>query len=294
MRKSASTLGLILALAPGLPAGAGPLGCEALLAGMQGLDGYVVSVPPAGPQDGWCVLDGALLRGDRPGLPDVTVGRLRVRGEGVPLARLEVDLADLRVTPRAGDAAFDAGLRSILRLQRADLRLSLVHDAGAGTVTLAGAVLRLSGGTELVLTAEVAAEAMTPAALALGRVTRAELEWRNDGRLLRPLMESAGARLSGATGDAAVAALRAALAEGLAALPTDALAEGAGPALTRLIAALPQGRGRLRLGLTSAEGIGAARLALAALSEDPVGAAALGRLFAGATITADWQPGIAP
>jgi hypothetical protein len=60
------------------------------------------------------------------------------------------------------------------------------------------------------------------------------------------------------------------------------------------VAALPQGRGRLVLRLEAPQGIGPAGLALAALSDDPLGAEALARLLAGATLTADWQPGLQP
>lgn len=292
MRTAASPLCLILALGATPAARAEAVDCATLTAGLRGLEGYAFSAPPAGPQDGWCVLDGARLASDRPGLPDLSASHLRIRGEGEPLARLEVEMTDLRVTPRAGDDALDAGLRSMIRLQRADLRLSLVQDAG--TVRLEDAMLRLSGGTELALNADIVADGITLAALALGRVTRAELDWRNDGRLLRPVMESAGERLVGQPGDAAVAAVRAALAEVLAALPEAALADEARRGLERLVAALPQGRGRLQLVLTAPEGIGAARLALAALSDDPTGPEAMERLFSGATITARWQPGIAP
>lgn len=292
MRTTASTLGLILALGATPAARAEPLDCATLAAGLQGLEGYAFSAPPAGPEDGWCVLDGARLVSDRPGLPDLSAGRLRVRGEGEPLARLEVEMTDLRVTSRPGDDSLGAGLRSMVRLQRADLQLVLARDAG--TVSLEVGVLRLSGGTELALSADVLAEGMTLAALALGRVTRADLDWRNDGRLLRPVMEAAGERLVGQTGDAAVTAVRAALAKGLAALPEAALTNDTRRALERLVAALPQGRGRLHLGLAAPDGIGAARLAVLALSDDPVGPEALARLLAGATITARWLPGIAP
>jgi hypothetical protein len=57
---------------------------------------------------------------------------------------------------------------------------------------------------------------------------------------------------------------------------------------------MPQGRGRLRVEFRATEGIGAAQIGIAALSDDPLGPVALARLFQGARVTVDWQPGIAP
>ena len=285
---------LCFALVAAMPAGAGPDGCDALKAAIGGIEGFDLSVPPAGMSDGGCVLDGALLRGNRPGLPNLSADRMRLRGEGTPLTRLEVDAAGLRLAPRPGDDALDAEWWSLFRLQRADLQLSVTQDAAAGTVVLDGLSLRLSGGSELELSADLLAADLTMAALALGRVTRLQLDWRNDGRLLRPILERTGRALSGATGEQAVEAARTALAGLVAALPDAALSSGSEAALERLVAALPQGRGSLRLVLSFPDGIGAAQLGLAALSDDPLGQDALARLFKGATITADWQPGIAP
>lgn len=288
------TIALLLALPAVGPARAEPVDCEALTAGLRQIEGYELTVPPAGADEGWCVLDGATWRSRVPGAPNISAARMRLRGEGVPLVAIEVVIEGLRVAPRLGDTSFDEGLRSILRLQTADLRLTLSHDPAAGTVALRDMVLLLSGGSELRLSAELDADGLTGVAFMAAAVTRADLDWRNDGRLLRPVMERAGEGLTGAKGGAAVDAARAALAALLDRVPEASLPGETRRELEGLVADLPQGRGRLTLRLDAPDGIGAARLAIAALSDDPTGEAALARLLAGVTLTADWQPGIAP
>ena len=78
------------------------------------------------------------------------------------------------------------------------------------------------------------------------------------------------------------------------ALPGTMFAEGAKENLTRLVAALPRGRGRLRLSLTSEDGIGAARLIMAGLADAPLAPATLAALFAGVSLSVSWEPGLAP
>jgi hypothetical protein len=155
-------------------------------------------------------------------------------------------------------------------------------------------VLRLSGGTELTLEADMKGAGLAPASLAAGAVTRLDLRWRSDGRLAAPVMELAGESLVGVGGTAAVDAARAALAAAVAALLAKALSDDSRAALAALVADLPQGRGKLQLTLSSEGGISAARIALAAFSGDPFGPKALAALFSDARIDAVWVPGLAP
>jgi hypothetical protein len=289
MRTTAEALCLALALA--LPARAEEALCAGLTAGLRAVPGYQLTAPPAGPEDGWCVLDGATLRSLTPGWPNLHAARLRFRAAP---GEVSLDLSGLRIAPRLGDTTIDERLRALFRLQSAELRLQAVEAPEGGGIEVRNLVLTLSGGTELGLTAGIRGARLDPAALAGGVVTRLDLHWRNDGRFLRPVMELVGARLTGAEGGAAVDVARDRLAGVLAALPEAALAEDARDELEHMVAALPQGRGRLTLSLTSDDGIGAARLALAVLSGDPFGPQALERLLAGARIEADWQPGLAP
>jgi hypothetical protein len=284
-------LGLALLLA--LPAGAQESGldCAALAAGLGSLPGYRAEVPPAGPEDGACVLDGARLDSQRPGWPDLRAERLRIgAGEGW----LSLDLAGLRVAPRAGDPAVDERLRSVFRLQTADLRANAT--AGPEGLQLSDVDLRLSGGMRLALSARLAGGDLSPASLPGAALTDLTLEWRSDGRLPGPIMAALGGGLAeeGASDAAATEAARAGLVRLIAALPEAALTEGSREALEAMAADLPMGRGKLVLRLTAAEGIGAADLGLAALSDDPLGPAALARLLAGTRLSADWQPGLQP
>ena len=272
-----------------------PADCATLTDALRTVPGYVLTVPPAGPEGGWCVLDGALLRSEAEGNPDLSAERLRLRAaaaDGVPVM-LEVDMVGLRIRPKAGDRALDDRVRGLLRLQSADLRLLAVADPATGSLRIETLVLRLSGGTEVQLSAEVAGAGL--ATLATGRLVALDLSWRSDGRLLRPLMALAGEGLApDLTESQAVDAAREALRRGLAALPEAMFQDESRSALERVVTAMPQGRGRLALSLRSAEGIGASRLLMAALVGDPLGPEALAQLFQGARLTADWTPGMAP
>jgi hypothetical protein len=296
MRMRAS-LAVIVALA-GLPAGADPTPADcAMLSGMLQISGYSLTAPPSGAEAGWCVMDGAAWRSDRPGWPDLTAERMRVRGsvDATALVSLEVDVAGGRVLPQAGDRALDDRLRGLVRLQTVEMRFAAVVDAETDRLDISGGVLRLSGGSEVTFGATVAGGGLTAMDLASGSLTALDLEWRNDGRLLRPVMEMAGERLAGApTGSAAVDAARLALRQVVDALPETALADDTRPELEQLVTALPQGRGRLTLSLSAPEGIGASRLLLAGLTDNPLGPKALAGLLQGARVTAVWSPGILP
>ncbi|MCX7288024.1 MAG: hypothetical protein NTW20_10830, partial [Rhodobacterales bacterium] len=178
--------------------------------------------------------------------------------------------------------------------QTADLRLRATLDPETGVLMLSGFRLDLSGGTRLELDAEVWGATLAPASWVMGAVTQANLVWRNDGKVPRPVMDLAGEDMAGATGNAAVDAAREALARGLDALPDAALDDGSRKALKAVIAALPQGRGKLTLTFQSKDGIGAARIAILSLSGDPLSPQGLATILDGATITASWQPGLAP
>jgi hypothetical protein len=299
MRKAADamflTLALILGFAPALTAQEGAPDCTGLTESLLKVQGYELTAPAAGIEDGWCVLNGVTLRSALPGWPNLSVEELRLRrdgGEDAPW--IEIALTGLRITPRIGDTAIDDRLRALFRLQRIDLWLVAVRHETDDRLELRLTELRLSGDRVLSLEADIAGGTLDPSAAVAGAVRRLDLEWRNDGRVLRPVMELAGAELSGAEGGAAVDAARAALAGIVAALPETALAEDTRDELEELVAALPQGRGRLALSFVSDDGIGAARVALAALSGELLGPDSLARLLDGAVIEADWQPGLTP
>lgn len=266
-------------------------GCGQVLEALSTLQGYQATIPPAGPDQGWCVLDGASFRSQMPGWPDLAADRLRLQQSAT---EMELDLKGLRAAPRPTDREVDDRVRSLMRLQSADLRLRAVHDPEAGVLSISGLRLDLSGGTTLELDAEIRGADLSLASLALGAVTQASLVWRNDGRLMRPVMDLAGEGLAGSSGTAAVDAARVALAGLVDALPLAAVDDASRKALEEMVRSLPQGRGKLTLAFVSKDGIGATRLAVAALSDDPMSAKALGALFDGATITAAWQPGLAP
>ena len=292
MKVHAIVLALPMAFGLALAAPAqGVPDCAALAAMLAAAEGYEVTIPPAGPDDGWCVLDGATLRSRTPGWPNLSAQRFRLK----PLATgIEVDLAGLRITPRLGDRAVDDRVRALMRLQTIDLRLRALHDPAADILSLSETQIDFSGGSRLRLQAGIRGADLSLASLAGAAVTRARVEWRNDGHLPRPVMELAGEGLAEASGEAAVDAARAALSALVSALPGAAVDDASRDALDAAVAALPQGRGLLTLDFVSKDGIGAARLGLAALTDDPLSAKTLVGLLEGATISAAWQPGLVP
>lgn len=294
MRRSAA---LVMALLAG-PVGAGPVAvpadCAELAALIEGVVGSGLTVPPSAAKDGWCVLDGARSFG---GEVRVSAEVLRVRGEVLEdrLVALEVEGAGLRVAPALNNRDMAGWLRDLMRLQSADLQLTLRRDEAQDVLRIERGFLGLSGGGELDVTGTVAGADLSASSLLIGRVTTLTVEWLNDGRTLRPLLEAMGGRLQpGATGTEAVLAARAALQGAVAAVPVAALAEGDAEAAEAVIAALPQGRGRVTVGVASDGGIGAAQLGLLALAEDPTGPESLARFFAGSRVTVAWAPGLSP
>ena len=288
------SLGMMLTLGLAGPVAAETAAdCDIVVETLESVTGLDLSTPPAGIQDGWCVLDGARLTGE--GAPQVSVERLRVTGTVAAdeLLSLEVEGAGLRVRPALNDREMPGWLRDLLRLQSADFHLLLRRDEAADRLVLDGGRLDLSGGSALVLTGEVAGAHLSAASVLTGRVTALHLDWKNDGRTLRPVMEALGTEIDPrATGTQAVLAAREALLEVTEAIPDGNLPEADAEALAAFIGALPQGRGRLVLDFASDAGIGAAGLGLLALSDDPASPAALARLFGGARISVGWTPGI--
>ena len=181
-----------------------------------------------------------------------------------------------------------------MRLQRAALGLRVASDAEVEVLNIAGLRRDLSGGTRLELDADIRGADLTAVSPPSGFVTRARLVWRNDGRLMRPVMDLAGEAWADAIGSGAVDATRVALARLVEALPADAIDEASLRALEEFVRSLPKGRGKLTLIFVSAGGIGAARLAVTALADDPPSRDALGTLMDGATITATWRPRLSP
>ena len=118
--------------------------CGAIAGALETLEAYEVLVPPAASQDGWCVLDRAAFRSRVSGWPDFAIELLRLRpGE----TGVELDMQGLRATPDPSDLDMDDRLRSLMRLQTADLRLRAVHDPVSDVLSLSGVELELSGGT---------------------------------------------------------------------------------------------------------------------------------------------------
>lgn len=286
-------LGVILLLGLAGPVAAETADCQVLVETLETFTGLDLSAPPADTQDGWCVLDGARLTGE--GAPQVSVERLRVAGTvaAEELLSLEIEGTGLRVRPALNDRDMPGWLRDLLRLQTAEVHLLLRRDEAADRLVLEGGRLELSGGSALALTGEVAGAHLSAPSMLTGRVTALHLEWKNDGRTLRPVMEALGTAVDPrSTGTQAVLAARGALLGVVDAMPESSLPEADAEALAAFIAALPQGRGRLALDFASEAGIGAAQLGLLALSDAPAGPEALTRLLGGARVSAGWAPGI--
>ncbi len=288
-------LALVLALAAGPGAAETPVPCAGMPEALRDLSGLTVSAPPAAMAGGWCVLDGARLTGA--GVPTVAAGRLRARAgaEGAEVLSLEVEGQGLRLAPGLQERDLPGWLRDLLRLQTADLRLALRRDPGEDRLMVDEARLELSGGSALRLSAEASGAGLSARDLPSGRLHRLRLDWRSDGRSLRPALAAWGAAVEpGAEGGAAVEVARGALMALVAALPEAALGEAGRTELEAAVRALPQGRGRLVAELVAERGIGAAELGLLALSRDPASPEALARLLAGSRLEIDWQPGIVP
>lgn len=290
--------GLGFALAVGLATAVDAdtaLDCRELETIFAAVTGYSLTLPPAPNVAAWCVADDAVLRAE--GGPRITVDRLQLAGTGVDgnPDSLSLDIKGLRVMPELRDRRMDPRLREALRLQSLDMSLTLRKAAGLDGLELRAGVIALSGGTEVRVEADLAGAGFAAESLPLSLLTALDLEWRTDGRLLRPLLEALGEGLQAdATGDEAMAAARRGLVAVIGNLPEDALTGDTAKELAALVNDLPQGRGRMLLTLDAEGGIGAARLAVAALSDDPTGREALARLFAGTTLSLDWQAGVGP
>ncbi len=288
---------LVLLASPvvGSPVAAATADCVALVGAVERLTGLTISAPPAGPEGGTCVLDGARLTGE--GAPRITLQTLRIGGtvsEG-RVQSLDIDGAGLRVAPALIDRDMAGWLRDLLRLQTAEVRLSLRRDDARDLLLLDNGALVLSGGGELRLSGELAGADLSSSSLVAGRVTKLYLEWKNEGRSLRPIMEAAGGALAeGATGSDAVEAARAALLDIAEALPPGSFSGGSLDEVKQLFRDLPLGRGRLVVRMASPDGIGAVQLAFLALADDPSGPKALGQFLAGTSLSVDWQPGLQP
>lgn len=265
--------------------------CGDLVAVLEGLSGYELSSTLAPDAEGACVASGVSLT--RPGAPRVTAETLRLAGAtGEGVQSVDVELAGVRLVAGLNDREMDERLRSLFRLQSADLSLQLRASKETGLL-VEKARIGLSGGSELTLSADLPGAGLSLAEILSGRLTRLDLTWKNDGRVLRPAMEAAGQGLQpDVLGPAAVDVAREALQGVAKALPPSLMDDASDKALADLIEALPQGRGRLSLGFTSETGIGAAQLGILALADDAAGPDALARLLARAQVTLDWQPGL--
>jgi hypothetical protein len=288
-----------LVIGLGVPVGAEPVpaDCASLIAPLHAIDGYTFSAPPAAPEGAWCVFDGASLRTMAADRPNFSADRLRLQGttDGDELIALSLDMTGFKVLPKAGDRKMDHRLRSLFRLQSAKISGSAQENRQVGQLEVRGLEVMTQDGMELRLDADIQRAGLDLASLLAGSLVRLELDWRNDGRFLRPLMEMAGERIQpGAESTEAVDAARGALGDLAGALPPSIFAENAQDEIEQLVAALPHGRGRLTLSLLSHTGIGAGQVAVAALSGDPLSAQSLNRLLAGSMVSVDWQPGLAP
>ena len=302
MRLPVACLGLSAVLMALLPLGLAradttPAKCAALVALVQEFTGYEAKAAPQAAVLGWCVMDGAELAADQPDWPNLRAATLRLKGEveGSTVVAIEVDIAGLRLVAGLGSKQVDEKLQDMFRLQNADLRFRASVNAGTGQIEIRDLDISLSGGTEISLEADLAGTGLSVPEVAAGRLTRLDLIWKADGRLMRQVMELAGSRQGkGLSGAEAIRAARGGLSDLLAALP-DAMLEGESRAeLAGLLASLPEGRGVLELSFQGDPGIGAADLLLASLSKAPLARETLARLFAGAAVTADWQQGLQP
>ncbi|MCU0827256.1 MAG: hypothetical protein MUE52_07575 [Tabrizicola sp.] len=283
-------IGFALALLAG-PVAAEETGCDAVRAALEALSGYQILAASSAMKDGWCILDGTRLQAGWS--PDLQAATFRLRGvvAAGEVTGLELETTGLQIAPRFGQRDLDPILRETLRLKTADLSLEL-HLGPEGLLVRDGR-LQLSGGTELDFEVSIAGAGLSAASLALGRLTLARLDWRNDGRLLRPALEAAGQRLAPeARGAEAIDAVRSALSDLAAKLPASLVADDSRKELGQLIHALPHGRGTLAVEFRSEGGLGAAQIGLAALADDPMGSQALAWLFSGAQLSVDWEPGL--
>lgn len=273
-----------------------PAGCAVLAAGLKGIGGWTVTFPLAGSDDGWCIFDGAAFNAVSD-LPDLKADRLRLRGavDGDDLVALDINIEGLRLRQSLNATVADDPIREVFRLQSADLALSVKVDPGQKILRIRDLVLVLSGGTEIAVSADIAGAGLSPESLASGRLTALTVDWRLDGRFLRPVMERIGAKHDPeATGSLAVDATRSALRRVTDALPDAILSDDSRSALDRAVTALPVGRGRLQIALAVPDGIGAARLLVAGVADNPLAPETLALLFEGAMLDVTWEPGLAP
>ena len=287
------SIGCALVIALAGPVAAEPAECRRLAVVLAGLTGYAVTAPPAGAEDGWCVLDRGVLKAQ--GAPDLAVERLRLQGEWVEgvLVALVLEAGGLRLAPGLPQSDLDPVLRETLRLQTAEVTATV--RVGPEGLALRDARLRLTGGAEVKVEVDIGGAGFAARSLLAGRLTFARIDWRNDGKFLRPAMQAWGEDLvDGATGEAWLGSAQLALRQLAGNLPVSLFPGDGLDRLNAVIDALPQGRGRLVLEFRSPEGIGMAEVGIAALSGDPLGPEALARLFAGAEVMLDWQPGLAP
>jgi hypothetical protein len=295
-------LGALVAVLPvcAVAEDAKPADCARLVAGLGGISGgHELRDARPVEVDGWCQLDGAMLRGMAEDVPNISARSARVRGteQDGELRSLELEVGGLKVAPKIGDRGMDDRLRSFLRLQTADLVLSAAWDKEADLLAIRNLVLTLPGRNRLTLSGEIkGADLSAMTSLLGGSVTVLDLELVTDGRIARPVMQMTGERMlpEGAEPSGAVAVARKHMAEVVEAMPEAALDSEGKFALTAMVSGMPQTTGKLVLQMRSGDGISPARLALNGLRDDPLAPPALAKLFDGVTLMADWQPGAAP
>lgn len=260
-----------------------------VVAAISSVAGHEVTIPPARPNSDCRMLDGTRFRRTAGGRPDPAMDILRLRQTETDV---ELDFQGLRAAPHPSDHDMDDRLRSMLRLPTADLGFQASHDQASGSLTIPRLRLTHCGGTVVELSADLHDADLSAPGLAAGRVTRATLVWRSDGKLIRTLMDMTGEGLAGTPGGRAADASRAALAEIVDLLPPARVDDSARKALAAAVRSLPQGRGKLEPTLVSEDGIGAARPGRAALSVDPLSPEALETPFDGVTVTAACTPAL--
>jgi hypothetical protein len=277
-----------------------PVDCAALLGRMPGAGGdYAVSDARPVLTDGWCQIDGPMLRGRADDVPNISATSVRLRGTEVAgaLMTLEVQIGGLKVVPKIGDRAMDDRLRSFLRLQTADLAFMASVNPEADVLEIRGFELTLPGRNRLMLSADIrGADLSAVTQLLGGSVTALDMELVTDGRIARPLMQMAGDRMlpEGAAESDAVAAVREVLAAVIEAVPVAALDDAGKSELTAMLRGLPQTTGTLILGVRSEAGISPARLAVNGLRKDPLSPVALANLLGDVALTVDWKAGVTP
>lgn len=237
----------------------------------------------------------------------LTVDRLAWRGSDLAVledlllpAEIDVVVQGLRIRPRTPDPVFRYLLAAQAGPYGIDATASLRWDSLTNVLRLIALDIDFPGDDALSLTATVTgADLSSHAAMqtSLGNavLTQMSLDVTMQGLFERYLLIPLGQRLlkGSTTPEQSVAGLKATATDLIAALPDEAAGAESREALTRLVADLPNPRGRVMLSVDAPEGLGA-RTGLAFAVGWPTGsiedlAALIGRVVAPARIAIGYR-----